>query len=318
MTYKEWLTGTIPVVPFLDEIKLAPIKVDLSEKNHALLEVILIPKSNKLRAEIFTLDVNKVGKGKDAHWVVNSWAPRSHPTIPNNPAASAGGPDAVRGGSAYPERMRRLLASSRFRRRAGWLGVCLAFAGAVSFVGLHFSNTGHADRDNFERGKPQLVPKRRRAMPFTPAEQRPGSAPSRSGSSERGLPQERRRLVRPHDERAAAGPLACGVGDRHDPVVPFSATAVDTVRWRLDYSDVNEVGLKVAFYTKPESGVDRQVFDIRLQDRGKPGSRRWLVSYWAPSGGLQLSQADPRVPRRPRMDRPSRRSERSGCSCPSA
>jgi hypothetical protein len=85
MTYKEWLSGTIPVVPYLEEIKLAPIKVDLSEKNHAMLEVILIPKSKKARPEIFTIDVHKVGKGKKAHWVVNSWAPRSRPTIPNNP-----------------------------------------------------------------------------------------------------------------------------------------------------------------------------------------------------------------------------------------
>jgi hypothetical protein len=87
MTYKEWLTGMIPVVPYLDAIKLAPIKVDLSEKNHAILEVILIPKSKKAKAQIFTLDVNKVGKGKKAHWVVNSWAPRSMPTIPNNPSS---------------------------------------------------------------------------------------------------------------------------------------------------------------------------------------------------------------------------------------
>ena len=85
MTYKEWLKGTIPVVPFLDPIKLAPMKVDLSEKNHAILEVIIIPKSSSVKPQIFTLDVNKVGKGKDAHWVVNSWAPRSAPTIPNNP-----------------------------------------------------------------------------------------------------------------------------------------------------------------------------------------------------------------------------------------
>jgi hypothetical protein len=85
MSYQEWLKGTIPVVPFLDPIKLAPMKVDLSEKNHAILEVILIPKSSKVKPQIFTLDVNKVGKGKDAHWVVNSWAPRSMPTIPNNP-----------------------------------------------------------------------------------------------------------------------------------------------------------------------------------------------------------------------------------------
>ena len=87
MTYNEWLKGTIPVVPFLDPIKLAPMKVDLSEKNHAILEVILIPVSKNVKPQIFTLDVNKVGKGKDAHWVVNSWAPRSMPTIPNNPSS---------------------------------------------------------------------------------------------------------------------------------------------------------------------------------------------------------------------------------------
>ncbi len=87
MTYKEWLTGTIPVVPFLDPIKLAPMKVDLSEKNHAILEVILIPASKKVKSQIFTIDVNKVGKGKDARWVVNSWAPRSMPAIPNNPGS---------------------------------------------------------------------------------------------------------------------------------------------------------------------------------------------------------------------------------------
>jgi hypothetical protein len=86
MTYKQWLTGTIPVVPFLSPIKLAPIKVDLSTKNYALLEVIIVPKSAKVKSQIFTLEVIKVGKGKDAHWVVNSWAPRSFPTIPSNPS----------------------------------------------------------------------------------------------------------------------------------------------------------------------------------------------------------------------------------------
>jgi hypothetical protein len=85
LTYKEWLTGSIPVIPFLHPIKLAPIKVDLSTKNYGLLEVILLPKDAKVRPEIFTIEVIKVGKGPKAHWVVNSWAPRERPTIPNNP-----------------------------------------------------------------------------------------------------------------------------------------------------------------------------------------------------------------------------------------
>jgi hypothetical protein len=85
MSYKEWLKGSIPVVPFLGGISLAPLKVDFSSKNYALLEVILLPKKKGQRSEIFTLEMITVGKGAKRHWVVNAWAPRSHPTIPNNP-----------------------------------------------------------------------------------------------------------------------------------------------------------------------------------------------------------------------------------------
>jgi hypothetical protein len=87
LTYEEWLTGNIPVVPFLAPISLAPIKVDFSSKNYALLEIILLPKG-KAKSEIFSLELIAVGKGDKRHWVVNSWAPRSHPTIPNNPGQS--------------------------------------------------------------------------------------------------------------------------------------------------------------------------------------------------------------------------------------
>ena len=85
ITYKEWLKGTIPVIPFLDPIKLAPIKVDISQKNYALIEVIIVPVSKNVKSQIFTMEMIRVGKGSKSHWVVNSWAPRSTPTIPNNP-----------------------------------------------------------------------------------------------------------------------------------------------------------------------------------------------------------------------------------------
>jgi hypothetical protein len=82
LTYKEWLTGDIPVIPFLKPLKLTSLKVDLSSKNYAMIELILLPK--KGRGEIYVMELNKVGKGGKAHWVVNSWVPRSHPTIPTN------------------------------------------------------------------------------------------------------------------------------------------------------------------------------------------------------------------------------------------
>ena len=78
LTYKQWLTGNIPVVPFLKKIKLAPMKVDISQKDYALLEVVLLPV--KGRGEIYDIELIK-RKGK---WLVNSWVPRSHPTIPTN------------------------------------------------------------------------------------------------------------------------------------------------------------------------------------------------------------------------------------------
>jgi hypothetical protein len=84
LTYQEWLTGNIPVVPFLAPISLAPIKVDYSTKSYALLEIILLPKG-KAKSEIFSLELIAVGKGDKRHWVVNSWVPRSRPTIPNVP-----------------------------------------------------------------------------------------------------------------------------------------------------------------------------------------------------------------------------------------
>src|SRR5262245_42054933 len=68
--------------------------------------------------------------------------------------------------------MRRLLASSRFRRRSAWLAACLAAAGLVAFVGIHYSNTGHKERERFTAQKPQLVAKTPKSDVFTPAEQK--------------------------------------------------------------------------------------------------------------------------------------------------
>jgi len=190
----------------------------------------------------------------------------------------------------------RLLRSSRFRRRAGWLTVCLAVAGGVAFVGIRFSNTGHPEKEVFQPGKPQLVPKTPKADAFTPAEQRQVRAVAVRFIESA--------VYREH----VADSFALTTSGLHQglsradwakgtiPVVPYPRNAVGNVRWRLDYSYVKEVGLKVAFYPKPRSRVDRQIFDITLQDKGKAGAPHWLVSYWAPEGGVQLAQADPRAP----------------------
>ena len=85
MTYKEWLTGDIPVVPFPAKLASAPLKIDVSHPRYALLEVALLPASGK-KADggFFFLEMKKFG----THWRVTSWVPRIGVKIPINPASS--------------------------------------------------------------------------------------------------------------------------------------------------------------------------------------------------------------------------------------
>ena len=84
LTRKEWLTGNNPVVPFpVDVLAVAPMKIDYSYEKLALLEVALLPKKNSgVRSQLFFLRLEKVGRGKAAHWVVNNWVPRASVVIP--------------------------------------------------------------------------------------------------------------------------------------------------------------------------------------------------------------------------------------------
>jgi hypothetical protein len=85
MTRKEWMTGDIPVIPFTYALGSAPMKVDISHKRYALLEVALIPKSGaKSNGGFFFLELKKFGP----KWRVTSWVPRYAPPIPTNPAGS--------------------------------------------------------------------------------------------------------------------------------------------------------------------------------------------------------------------------------------
>jgi hypothetical protein len=86
MTKKEWMTGNIPVIPFPYKLGSAPLKVDISHPRYALLEVALLPKNQKLRAQggYYFLEMRKFG----AKWRVTSWVPRLGVKIPTNPAGS--------------------------------------------------------------------------------------------------------------------------------------------------------------------------------------------------------------------------------------
>lgn len=84
LTKERWLTGENPVVPYpIDELDVAPYKVDESYTRSALLEVALLPREgSRVRAQVFFLELKKVGSGGRARWVVDNWVPRASAVVP--------------------------------------------------------------------------------------------------------------------------------------------------------------------------------------------------------------------------------------------
>ena len=79
-----WITGNNPVVPYpIDKLDVAPYKVDASYTTSALLEVALLPRKGAgVRAQVFFLELKKIGNGAGARWVVDNWVPRASAVTP--------------------------------------------------------------------------------------------------------------------------------------------------------------------------------------------------------------------------------------------
>jgi hypothetical protein len=72
------------VVPFpIDKLDVAPYKVDESYERSALIEIALLPREGSgVRAQIFFLELKRLGTGTKARWVVDNWVPRASAVVP--------------------------------------------------------------------------------------------------------------------------------------------------------------------------------------------------------------------------------------------
>jgi hypothetical protein len=71
-------------VPYpIERLDVAPYKVDASYTRSALIEVALLPRKNAgVRAQVFFLELKKVGNGVESRWVVDNWVPRASTVVP--------------------------------------------------------------------------------------------------------------------------------------------------------------------------------------------------------------------------------------------
>jgi hypothetical protein len=72
LTYEQWLTGNIPVVPFdVDPRAESPAKLDWSYPNEASFQVLLLPRRGSSdKSTLFYIGVEKFGQ----RWLVNYWS----------------------------------------------------------------------------------------------------------------------------------------------------------------------------------------------------------------------------------------------------
>jgi hypothetical protein len=81
VTYKQWLTGNIAVVPWFGQLGQVPLKVDYSYPGEAQFTVILAPKAGtKGKPDTFIMGLKRYGK----QWKVTAWVPYEPPAVRSN------------------------------------------------------------------------------------------------------------------------------------------------------------------------------------------------------------------------------------------
>ena len=85
LTYKQWLTGEIPVIPYdIASVGRAPVRLDWSHPKEVGFTVSLLPKDgSREKPQTFNITVKKFGKGASAKWLVDYWAPYSPAAVPD-------------------------------------------------------------------------------------------------------------------------------------------------------------------------------------------------------------------------------------------
>jgi hypothetical protein len=185
-----------------------------------------------------------------------------------------------------------LLASPRGRRRAAKLAVILALAVTFTILGVFYSNTSPTRHSAPFTNEPvQTVAPLPKSVKFSPEDRKEVSAVAGHFISTAVF---RRNLDDSYDLVVPEFHQGLTRAQWHTgeiPVMPYQAKDVALMRWSLDYSYRDRVGMRVAILPKPTAKVGGIVYAIELRKVGTLPHHRWLVSYWAASGGSILSKS---------------------------
>ena len=164
------------------------------------------------------------------------------------------------------------------------IAVVLAVAALAATAGVFFANTGHSNEAPFTKERVQVVAPPPKTVKLSKTDARDALLIAAQFVATA--------VLRNHTERSYdLSDAAFHQGLTRDqwktgniPVAPYSRSDLAVVKWKLDYSYKNRVGLQVYLQPKPTAKVGGLAYNVELHEVGPPKHRHWLVDYWTPAG----------------------------------
>jgi len=164
------------------------------------------------------------------------------------------------------------------------LRLVLTVAGVATAFGIFLSNTGHSNESPFRKGHVQLVAPLPKSVQLTKGDARDVLVVAAKFVQTAVLRNHTERSYDISDAHLHQGITRTQWGLGNIPVPPYRREDLADVKWRLDYSYKDRVGLQVYLEPKSTSKVGGLAFNAELHRVGPPEHRHWLVDYWTPAG----------------------------------
>jgi hypothetical protein len=154
----------------------------------------------------------------------------------------------------------------------------------AAILGIFFSNTGHSNQAPFTKSRVDVVAPLPKSVRFTNAIRQDVAVVAAQFVATAVLRNHTERSYDLSDRAFHQGLTRAQWATGDIPVAPYRAEDLAVVKWKLDYSYKDRVGLVVYLQPKPTSKVGGLAINAELHRVGPPQHRHWLVDYWTPAG----------------------------------
>jgi hypothetical protein len=171
----------------------------------------------------------------------------------------------------------------RVTKALPYLAALVFVAGGVAFLIAYFGNTSNVTHPGTRPGQPVDASKNPPTVPVPKGAQAVAGKYVISAMTRQNLPLSWK-LTHPS---LRAGYTYKQWLTGNIPIQFFPPKAFAAASYKVEWSHPNDVLLNVYVFAKPKLAKLSQAFFIELKPAGTGASKRWLVSYVAPSGGGQ-------------------------------